>query len=509
MPLDPTISLDVAGGSKPSFPGVGDAAYNPLGLIGNIADTQSKINQLKLFNQTFQARQKAGQIMATAPDIASGAKLMAADPDVSAFAPELATQAAATNNALTAAQGAVQGQGFDAFTNTVKMLPSVLQDPGQWPALVNSTLALTSPAARPGVANSLSYLQQALTSPMPDGSPVTQGEQQKRIAGWTIAGGMGDAIPRILGTPAAPAIGGATVPGIIAPAQGGPGQQPPGSFTPAGGNGPSATNAPGGQSGGFQLSDGTPLQIGSSPHIGTGVLGQTALSPAQAEAATDRMKDWSGPELRTFQNAQLNQGYLAQMGADFDQMTKSGGMQVPGAGASFRTSFTNAINTLYQGLDEKPPFDPTTQAAAENMVKNTRTMGITLLTTLLGNQREAAQTIHNIQQSVPSIDNSYLGGKLLIDTIGAANQRQIDRRNFENAWQAKNQGNLQGADESFNAQAPMTDYTNKVLDKYGLSPEGFKDLGSLENAARLGYLTPAQAAAEAKRQGFKLPSGGN
>lgn len=491
MPLDPSISLDVTGGRQGV--GAGGQGSNPLELVGNIAATQERLNQIKLFNQTFQARQAAGQILATAPDLDSGIKELQRNPLTSAFAPELAASAASTAATLTGRAGAQQQQGFDAFHQLVGGLPAVLQDKTQWPALTGSVLQLTSPEARPQVAKSMQYLQSALNDPMPDGSPVTQVEMNKRLAGWSIAGGFGDAVPRILGAPGAQTIGGATVPTITAPAQGGVGGEAPGTITPVGGAEAEASSAPDT----FHTADGTPLKLGSSPSIGKGLLGQKALTPAQQTAASTRMAEWNGPELHAFQSAQMTQGLLGQMSADYDQMAKAGGMLVPGTGAGFRTAFAKTVNTIYQALEpngeKTPPFDPSAIASAENMTKATRTMGLSVLTTMLGNQREAAQTIHDITQAVPAINNSYLGGKVLIDTIGAATQRAIDQRNFENAWQAKNQGNLQGADEAFAAQAPMTQYTSKVLEKYGIGSDGFKSPEAIRSAAHSGYLTPKQA----------------
>lgn len=521
QPPDPAMSqiplsvpkgnpMDVTGGSSPS---IGPSTVsNPLSLLSSFADTQQKLNQVKLFNQTLAARQRAGQIMATAPDTATGLAEMQKDPQVSAFVPEIAQTVASTQNSILQNQGTVQTQATDAYHLLMSGLPAVLQDKTAWPALANSVLAITSPAARPAMQQALKDWQSFLTDPELDSKgnpvPVTLDKQNQRLSGVIIANGQGDSVNRILAQPGTETVGGAVVPVTTTPAQGGVHGEAPGTIaevpgrqaSPGSGGGPAPA-------GGLVDSAVGPLKVGSSPSLGSGLLGQQSLSPAQQAAATARAADWNGSELHAFQNAQMTSGLLDQMGADFDAMVKAGGWQVPGAAANLRQSFTGALNTFYQGLGQKPPFDATAQAAEENLTKNTRTMGLTVLTTMLGNQREAAQTIHDITQAVPSINNSYLGGKILIDTLGAANQRNIDRRNFENAWQARNQGNLQGADEAFNEQAPMTQYTDAVLAKYGLGPSGFETLPALENAARLGYISPKQAADIAREKNFALPKG--
>lgn len=509
MPVDPSIGLDVVGGGS----GPAQAGYqpiNPLATVQNFTEVQKNLNDLRQFQQVFSARQKAGQIIATSPDIDSATAALLVDPQVMGFNPEAAANLASTNNILTQQAGQVAGQKRDSFHQLLSGLPSVIEDPGQWGTVADTAIGLATPQARAGVAAAANALRSSLLDGLPSDPAAAQAEMRKRVSGWVIANGAGEALPQLFGANVQPGVGGATVPGRVAPVQGGLNGEPAGSVSlvPGGGQSgnPLSMQQPASGSSSFKLADGTPLKIGSSPTLGvSGLGGQNALSPAQQAAATSRMTEWNGPELHAFQNAQMTSGLLQQMGADFDSMAKAGGLQIPGAMGGLRNSFANTVNTIYQGLGEKPPFDPEAVGAAENLVKNTRTMGLTVLTTMLGNQREAAQTIHDITQAVPSIDNSYLGGKLLIDTLGAANQRAIDRRNFENAWQAKNQGNLQGADESFNQQAPMTGYTSKVLAKYGLGPNGFESLPALENARRLGYLTAKEAADIARDKGFKPP----
>jgi hypothetical protein len=122
-------------------------------------------------------------------------------------------------------------------------------------------------------------------------------------------------------------------------------------------------------------------------------------------------------------------------------------------------------------------------------------MGLQVGNQFLGGSREAAETIKRIATTVPSIENSYLGGKLIIAGIRASNQRLMDERAFLNSWVAdpKHGGNLLGAAEAFNARAPASDYANKELDSFGLKPDGtFKSLEDLVSMQKRGLMTPRQ-----------------
>jgi hypothetical protein len=127
-------------------------------------------------------------------------------------------------------------------------------------------------------------------------------------------------------------------------------------------------------------------------------------------------------------------------------------------------------------------------------------MGLNVVTTLLGNQREAAETIINTTKSVPGIDNTYLGAKLVASAIKSALQRTIDMRNFENAWQQKNQGNLNGAIEAFNQKYPADTYAEKVLGNFGLTPKGFASPEAVGEAYKSGLVTKDQMFSILKKQ---------
>jgi hypothetical protein len=134
------------------------------------------------------------------------------------------------------------------------------------------------------------------------------------------------------------------------------------------------------------------------------------------------------------------------------------------------------------------------------MVKDTKRMGLMVVNQFLGGQREAASVIQGVTQSVPGIENTYMGAKLVAGSLQSVMQRVIDERNFQNQWQAKNQGDLNGSAEAFNTEHPPQDYAKSVLKPFGLTENGFKSKADIANAVKEGYLTKSQAYDIAKQQ---------
>jgi len=225
------------------------------------------------------------------------------------------------------------------------------------------------------------------------------------------------------------------------------------------------------------------------------------MSAAQQANAETLQKEFSDSGLRAFNNATATLGSLNYMTQDLDALAKAGGLLQPGTGAAWRTAVAKGINTMAEMAGLKDVFDPKAVSAIDAFNKETNRMGLTVLTTMLGNQREAAQTINNITtKAVPGIDNTFMGGKLVIESLKATTQRAIDQRNWENAWQARNQGNLNGADEAFNAAHPAQDYANAVLARFGMTPKGFASPAALKAAVANGFMTPKQAAGIGREQ---------
>lgn len=535
FPFQVDASIPLSGSMTAKAP----APPPPVGgleALGSIADTMGKMNQLRLFQQTFHAKQKMGQILSTAPDTESGWETIMRDPEVAPFAGEALGQWRAAQLAFTQQQGEQQKQAQDAYRGFVLSLPRLLQDPGQWNSAVTGALATTPEAVRGRVSDSMEALRAGLLDHLPSDPVAARRELNKRISAAlvTLPGGL-DSIKGVLGTPETKDTGGALVPGVVAPPQGGISGEAPGQFTgtppvvkktlapqvlpgtPAiiggahgtggGGEAPEGADEPVtlGMAGNGKPLTYDPRVDGRSPKVGSGAAGLNVLSPAQEKASEELMKVWTTDGARAASNAQTTMALLEEMDHDFDVMQRNGGFNIPGAAAKLRATISTYANTLAQMTpDKKPPFDPAKIAAIENLTKDTKRLGLSVLTTMLGNQREAAETINNITAAVPNIENTYLGGKLLIASIRAATQRAIDQRQFENAWQQdpKNQGSLLGADVAFNKKFPATEYASKVLDEFGLDRTGFKSPPDVIAARNKGWLTQKQAQTIMEKEGW-------
>lgn len=544
MPVDPNISLGVSVAQPSSI-----LSGNPLTSLEGFADVQNKLNTNKLFQQTFSAKQKAGEIIASSPDLDTAAQRMQQDPEVAPFAGEILNnyrQLELTNQQIlgqkTTIQGQLQDQAKHGYDTVLQGLPAVLDNPSEatWEGAINSRLKLLPKPIRDLVAPVIGDYKKSLLDGIPtnpDGTFTDPAAASAEVKKRAFAGGLSvgitpDTLRGVTGTSATRNTGDQILSGVEAPPQAGGGFTSSGNPLAVGtppsygdigggtvgarpalpGNALGAQSAPqpqqptqaGPQAAGQVTQDAVPtppsgklfpLSNMVSPTTGAkGLSGINVLSPVQQKAALDLQDKFSGDDLRAFNNANATQGLLVEMDRDFDTMARGGGFLVPGAAARFRTDIARFANTLSQMTNSKEaPFPADKISAIENFSKDTNRLGFTYVTTALGAQREAAQTINKAIEAVPGMDNTYLGGKLLIGSIHAATQRVIDQRNFENIWQQKNQGNLTGAAEAFNKAFPAEDYAKQVMDKFGLSQKGFTSPDAVAQAVKQGYLTKQQA----------------
>lgn len=542
MPVDPTISLNVTGGKTGLMDpnSTAGTATNPLSAVQNFADTQNKLNQVTLFRQQNAARQKFGQIAAAAPSMEAAIDAASKDPTVAPFVPDIINTMSDTMKRVQDYKGLKSQQNYDAFTHTMDVVTGGLTDPGSVKKNFQNKLGnIYDPETRATVEKSGSNIVDGLTDGLDKLSPdQAKAEYVKRLFAAGAQTGTLDAMKATAGAPGEIDTGGKIVPGIRRS------QVPtilgaPGSFEPAGNaltktlapqlattgsvevgpNAPKPNNAnPAGASPYQALesqtgADGKPLVskgfAGLSPVIGrgTGTGGSNVLSPEQQVQSHKLSEDFAGPEKVQYDSANNAIGSLDEMDRNVDNLARAGGVLTPGAFGETRLQFGKAANSLSQAFGGKPVFDPQAVASGEDVIKNTQRMGISTLQTMLGSQREAAETIKNMtEKGVPTLDNSVMGFKVVNASIKAAAQRQVDLRNFEEAWAAHpgNQGNLTGALKSFNDEHPAAGYINKALDGLGMNSKGFKSLPDLENAVRLGYVTEKEAEQIAKAQKFKL-----
>lgn len=227
MPVDPTISL----GLKPYDPA---SAPNPLAMLGQFAGVQNQMNQNRLFQQTFAARNEAGQIIAGAPDMDTAIQRMLANPRVAPFAGETINAFRTAQQTLTDIQGKQQEQAQSGLQAVIKSLPGALADPNQFDSLVSAQLGTLSPQAKARVAPAIDSIRTALLNNLSQDSVQARQQFSQRLGGILLGTDIGPAaIHGIMGTPTMLDLGGAKQPVVQAPAQGFAGG-PGGGLTPGG-----------------------------------------------------------------------------------------------------------------------------------------------------------------------------------------------------------------------------------------------------------------------------------
>lgn len=200
MPVDPSISLAASA--------TGNAGGNPL-TVGNLIDTISKfatlqnsLNQNRLFQQTFEARTRAGQIIAGAPSLDAGLQLLFKDPQTAAFAGEIANTARQMENTMadiaTKRQGLAQsGVGF-----TIKNLATALADPTSLESAMGTGLATVDPLAAPAVRSAMSSVVRGLGHGLPADPAAAQQMYRARMTGMLLSSGFTpEALHELTGTP--------------------------------------------------------------------------------------------------------------------------------------------------------------------------------------------------------------------------------------------------------------------------------------------------------------------
>jgi hypothetical protein len=563
MATDPTISLHAADGMQQN---------GAFGQLGGTLETINKLNQVKLFQQSFAAKQKAGAILATAPDLQTGLDNLAKDPDVNAFAPELVDAARARLNAQAQYEGTQQDQREKGLQGVTRGIVAAGANATQRKAVIDAYMSTLSPGQQKIMQGPVSALESSLTEGLPADPEQARKEVLKRAAalgtsvGMTVPqlepaygqGGTLDTGPSIiptvrnaatneLGVTGAPIAKGVppqvTEPGkpTIGGAGGGVGPNPmtggsmgapvappanaralgvapdprAAAITRANGGGGGASGnlpapddsgivaatAPGGETVPV-AGDGKPLW--SSPddiksplkfQLGTG--GKPIMNDTENAQSLHSLDDYNGAGKDRFTAAQNSMANFATLSSDLDNLAHTGGFLTPGALGTLREKIASGLNTTMQIVSKKGnvPFDAGAIASAESAMKETGRLGPQVLGQLTGQNHQAAQTMESLTATVPGINNTYMGGKLVLDGLQALARRTIDERNFQARWLAnpENHGNLTGADVAFNRLHPAEQYAQGVLDKYGLSSKGFKTPEDVGNAVHMGYLTPTQA----------------
>lgn len=178
-PTDPSIIMNSLGAK----PGSG------IQLQSDLQDLQAKMNQNKLFQQTYGARVKAGQILASSPDLETGLGNLYKDPQVAPFAGEIVSSIRQGMLAQTQNAGEQQKQAESGFEAFKKVLPALAADPSPstWKSVTDPVLATLSPSARKSVSSAMDSLRESLVDGLPDDPAAAQQQFRSRVAGLAAA----------------------------------------------------------------------------------------------------------------------------------------------------------------------------------------------------------------------------------------------------------------------------------------------------------------------------------
>jgi hypothetical protein len=154
-----------------------------------------------------------------------------------------------------------------------------------------------------------------------------------------------------------------------------------------------------------------------------------------------------------------------------------------GTSAGRRADAAKAFNTaadafLKKEVADKLRIDPTKIANVEDFNKQTQTLGFELAKTL--GSREAMQIVQQATNSVPNVNQSPLGAKLVSGSLRQAAQRQEDF--YAYMVRPENRGRL-GAEIEFNQQNPPEKYSIRAIAASGIPVP-------ITNQTEFGFLPP-------------------
>lgn len=270
-------------------------------------------------------------------------------------------------------------------------------------------------------------------------------------------------------------------------------------------------------------SDGTPLWNQNtnftSPEANQGywdASGKTWnwTNPGKADSVKAERDQFNTEGEKEYKGAINTKFNLEMMDQDLDRL--AGTPLESGALGHERYAVANDFNSAISILNNagvlpdsvlKLKLDPQAVAADENFLKSeTLTQFSTVAQAFPGSHREAAQIIMQALKGVPDIDKSYMGNKLVLEGLKTMAHRVTEMQDFQRQWLANpaNHGDLTGSVQAYNATHPAELAAQQIMQKFGLSPQGFTSQAAIANAVQHGWITP-EIAADAYK---KLPTQG-
>ena len=252
---DPSIPLQAGAGlQQTANPMMG----NPVSTMTGFAQVQNLLNQNRLFQQTFAARQRLGEIMAQSPDLDTAMATASRDPIAGPFAPEVMNSVRQMDFTMLQMQGEQQKQAQSGMEGVFKALPAIYSNPTnqQWQTSMQAALAPLSPTAQQRVAPYIESLRQGLMDNLPADSQAAAPMLRQRLNAMMLSSNI---TPEML----------RQTTGQVAPqfqtVQGAQGQQIPGVVS---------------GTGQFNPLSGPPMAGAAGPMSGTAPTGTTNTAPS-------------------------------------------------------------------------------------------------------------------------------------------------------------------------------------------------------------------------------------
>ena len=427
-----------------------------LGTLGGLAGIQNQLNQNRLFQQSFAAKQAAGKIIASSPDMGTAAQRMQQDPTVAGFYPEIISNALANNKLNIETQGTLHEQSQSVLQGVYKALGAASSAPDQFDNALKLGLAGAPPTA-------LAQLKQ-------QGDPI--GLLQN------VLGPLAKSDPQRFKQ-------------VVAGLQLGAGIDPAKVFGASGTIPPTALQSPGG---GVQIIGG----LGGP----TGSINGLPIRSAEQQKSVEQQLERFNSDQPKYDAAANSSAQIDSVLADIKTTAKGGGFLQPGAGGSWRVGLAKAINFAHNVVDPSSPapFDSDKIAAGESALKGTTQLGFQLSNQMFGGQHQALGLVTDALHAVPGMDNTPLGAMLVGDLLKAGSQWVQGQRQFKQDWIARNANDLTGSDTAYVTLNPPSKLVQGVLDKYGLGAEGFKKPEDVRRQFQDGLLTRGQAHEILKKQ---------
>lgn len=220
------------GGINPPQPGINPGALshdetiaqpvvpNAADTMGKWAEIQNQRNQNTLFQQTFAARQRSGDILANSPDTETAIKALLADPITAPFAGETINTLRQAQLSLVQMQGEVQKQSQSGLEGFYKSMPAILAHPDQFDTITKAELATLSPMARQQVEPVLDSIKKSIFADLPADPKSAAMMMTQRMVGYSMAAGIPpDSIAGLIGKQGTMSTGSTTQSGVYLPPQ--------------------------------------------------------------------------------------------------------------------------------------------------------------------------------------------------------------------------------------------------------------------------------------------------